>query len=316
VNRLDETLLCEILHGPWDRVWPEPRARPWLFCAQVPTIDFEVFGAFETVALAIFADRGDALVERWLSATTAADRARYAAALAWGVPLHRAGAVLATLAERSWRERQSLLHGLVRHGDALLPALDTALAEAPTRAIAARLWVELPPTEAVLARTAQVRPGNEEATERRLSMEANPRVGEAKIDRTRDPLPVARQMLQAYLRAGRNFTEAVLAPAHAALDAGDRAGLQAAWLLFESAIVTDAPHPSHAGFSDPWRRFVERSTSDLAGLVHLARALLAFPTREAIEHEGASAILWASAAVDDVLSSLLAQDPPPWALLE
>jgi hypothetical protein len=314
VSRLDETILCELLDGPWSRVWPDPVTRPWLLCIGSADLAWERLGAFETVVLAIAADYGEELVNRWQAATAEADRIRYAAALAWGLPLWRAGEVLATLPERSWRERQSLLHALVRHGDALLPALDAALADERTQAIAARVWRELPPSPAVLARTEQVRVLHEDETAERLRTERNAKVGQAKLERTRDPRPTAWLMAQAYLRAGRNFTDAVLAPAQAALDAGDRSGVIAALLLFESVIVTAAAAPAASGFSAPWQRFVERTTAELPGVVHLARALLAFPSRQDIECEGAYAILWAGAMVDDVLVWLIDRDPPPWSL--
>ena len=51
-------------------------------------------------------------------------------------------------------------------------------------------------------------------------------------------------MMKAYLRAGRNVTSEVLAPAHAALDAADRSGIIAAWLFFESITVTKAAEPN------------------------------------------------------------------------
>jgi len=314
VNRLDETLLCEMLDGPWSRVWPIVAERPWLFRIGEPEVAMEQLSAYETMTLAIAMDLGQVLVNRWRSATENAERVRYAAALAWGFPLSVAPEVLTTLAERSWRERQSLLHALIRHGDALLPTLDAALIEERTRAIAFQVWLELPPTEAVLARTPQMEQVDPAETEVRRKTEAHAPVREAKYERTLDPRPLAWQMMLRYLRSGRNLTESVLAPAHTALAAGDRSAVIAAWLLFESLCVTDASSPIPFGLGEPWRPFVQETTTDLRGIIHLARALLSLPDRESVECEGASAIAWAGETVDDLLVWLIHRDPPPWAI--
>lgn len=146
-------------------------------------------------------------------------------------------------------------------------------------------------------------------------MDRNPQIGLAKSDRTTDPRPTAWQMMKAYLRAGRNVTSEVLAPAHAALDAADRSGIIAAWLFFESITVTKAAEPNIMSLGEPWRGFVERTTKELPGLIHLARALLALPDRDGVECAGASAILWAGPDVDQVLTWLIHHDPPSWAVV-
>lgn len=308
VNRIDETLLCELIDAPWDRIYAKPAERPWLCRIGDATASLDGLGAFETVAVAMTADHSDTLAQRWLDAKNGIDRLRFSAALAWGTPLSRAAELITALPNRSFIERQSIFAGLARHGDALLPVLDQALADPQTQRVATLLLRELPVSDVVRARIEALMTDDDWV----MKLELHPQVCQVKLDRTLDPRPIGVAMLHAFLRSGRNVTTQVLEPAQRAFTDGNCASLAAAWLFFTSETLTQASAPAASGLVDAWRSFVLASVSELRGVIHLARALVMLPDRESLECEGGTAMAWTDGAVDTILNWLLARDPPTW----